>query len=502
MKPVNPLNLLCRLLAAMVLMAGLSAHAAITFVGTSVQAFNSSAVSSLSFSPPAGATIGDLMLVQLAVRGGTGITSLTPPAGWNVAADRVDNGTSLMQIVYYRVVTASETTPYTWSFTSNRAAGDMIVYRGVDTSTPINASGGQANASSTSVTAPSITTTVTGTTLVGFFSTTNGGTSITAPCSPLPCMNGRYANQTGAGPNGVAIEISDATQAAAGATGSRTGTATVAADNIGQLVALKPAVTVSIPGRFNTFESSTAPASAITGSIYTKLAGTVFSLDIVALNTAKTAVLTGFTGAVKVELLNASNNAGAVDANNCNANWTTIQTLAVNPIFVAADNGRKTVSFTENNAWREVRVRVSYPATGAATAIGCSTDNFTIRPTGFTSVTSNMTNTGTSGTPKLRAGSDSFTLTAATGLSGYNGTPQIDNTALQAHVGAMQNGTLTGVFPAAINGTATGTNAFTYSEVGNFRLLGSLPAVGDAASRGVYDNDFTNVDAASGDCTS
>lgn len=485
----------------MALLYASTAHAAITFVGTSVQAFGGGAVTSLSFTPPAATAVGDVMLVQIVVRGGTGVTTMTPPAGWSVAAARVDRGTTLMQIVYYRVRTATETTPYTWNFTSGRAAGVLIVYRGADTTAPINASGGQGNAASTSVTAPSITTTVTGTTLVGFFSTASAGTSITPPCSPLPCMNGRHNNQSGAGPNGIAIEVSDATQAAAGATGTRVASSgATAAENIGQLVALKVAVVVTNPGRFNAFESSTA-AGAISGQIYTKLAGTAFSLDIVALNLAKTAVLTTFTGAVKVELLNASNNAGALDANNCNANWTTIQTLATNPTFVAADSGRKTVAFTENNAWPEVRVRVTYPATGIATAIGCSTDNFTIRPTAFTSVTSSMTNTGTGGTPKARAGTDTFTLVVSTGLTGYNGTPQIDYTGVQAHAGAIQTGVVTGSFPAAVSGTSTGTNAFTYSEVGNFRFLGSAASVGSTAARGVYDSDFTSVDQADGDCT-
>ncbi len=221
-----------------------------------------------------------------------------------------------------------------------------------------------------------------------------------------------------------------------------------------------------------------------------------------ALNSANTAVLTSFTGAVKVELLNASVNSGGLDANNCNPNWTVIQKLTTDPIFTVADNGRKTVSFQENNAWREVRVRVSYPATGAATAIGCSTDNFVIRPTGFTSVTSSMNNTGTSGAPKSRAGTDRFSLAAATGLANYDGTPKIDSSALQAHAGAVQNGALVGVFAAAVNGTATGSNAFSYSEVGNFRLLGSLPTVSDTAARGVYDDSFTAVDQQTGDCTS
>jgi hypothetical protein len=255
-------------------------------------------------------------------------------------------------------------------------------------------------------------------------------------------------------------------------------------------------------GSFNAVENG---ASATTGKIFTKLAGTAFVLDLVALNAARTAIDTTFKGAVKVELLDSSSG-GALDANGCNAGWTNIQTLVTNPQFLVSDAGRKqNVSFTENNAWRNVRVRVTSPATGTAVLIGCSIDNFAIRPTAITSVVGgaplNMNNTGTSGTPRAIAGSGTFTLIAATGLTGYTGTPKVDNTAVQAHAGAIANGTVTGTFPAAISGTSTGTSAFTYSEVGNFKFLGSAATVGSNTARGVYDDTFTAVDSAGGDCT-
>ena len=257
-------------------------------------------------------------------------------------------------------------------------------------------------------------------------------------------------------------------------------------------------------GSFNAVENLADP---ITGKIFTKLAGTAFTLDLVALNFARTAIDTTFKGAVKVELLDSSSG-GALDLNGCNAGWTTIQTLGTNPQFLVADLGRKqNVSFTESNAWPNVRVRVTSPATGTATLIGCSIDNFSIRPPSITSVVSGapvvMNNTGTSGTPRAIAGSGTFTLVAATGLSEYAGssaTPKVDNAAVQAHAGAIQNGSVSGSFPAAVSGTSTGTSAFTYSEVGNFRFLGSAAIAGSTTARGVYDDTFTAVDGAS-DCT-
>lgn len=495
------------LVALFLLAAAPAARAAITFVNISLPLSgigSGSAVNELEFNAPANIAAGDLMLVQMAVRGGSGIASITPPPGWSVATVRENNGTTLAQVVFYRIRTNADVTPYTFSMSpSARAMGGMVVYRGVDPVSPIHAYSSRANASSSSITASGLTTTVPGAMIVGFFSSADASATITPPFSPLPAMTGRYMAQTAAGPNGVAVGISDYTQAAAGSTGNRTAsTLVVSALNIGQLVALAPGgPSVAAPGGFNAFESATA-ANAISGRIFTKLAGVPFTLDIAALNDASSAVMTGFEGEVKIELLNAANNAGALDADKCNPNWTAIPGQSGNATFAAGDNGRKTVGFTVNDALRDVRVRVSFPATGTPTAVGCSTDNFSIRPTAFSSVTSNMNNAGTSGLPKARAGADSFTLEAYTGLVRYDGTPLINQAAVQAHAGAVRTGVLAGTFPAAVNGTASGVNAFTYSEVGRFRLRGAAAAAGDNTPRGLYDDSFTAVDQPGGDCTS
>jgi hypothetical protein len=169
-----------------------------------------------------------------------------------------------------------------------------------------------------------------------------------------------------------------------------------------------PETSVIVPGGFNAYETTTTPATAITGVIKTKIAGSVFNLDLIALNTAKTAIATGFTGAVKVELLDSSSG-GILDGNGCNSNWPVIQKLATNPTFSTADTGRKTASFQENNAWPNVRVRTSYPATSTPTAIGCSTDNFAIRPNSFINTSASDNNWATAGTTRT------LDNTAATG---------------------------------------------------------------------------------------
>ena len=264
---------------------------------------------------------------------------------------------------------------------------------------------------------------------------------------------------------------------------------------------------VAAPGGFNAYETAT-PSGAITGVIQTRVAGSPFNLDLIALNTAKNGLLTTFTGAVKVELLDSSTG-GALDANGCNAAWPTIQTLTSNPTFAAANNGRMTVGFQENNAWRNVRVRISFPATGTPTAVGCSTDNFAIRPASFANfsvtdgdwqnagTTRSLNNTAATGGNVHKAGQP-FTvnatavnaLVAPTVTSNYTGTP---TASLSACAGSGCTATL-GIFSAgtatAIAGVFSSTNA-SYSEAGAFALQ-------------LQDRTFASVDSADGtpaDCS-
>lgn len=224
---------------------------------------------------------------------------------------------------------------------------------------------------------------------------------------------------------------------------------------------------------FDAVEAGAAPGTRL----FTKLSGVSFSVDILALDVSS-AVSAGYTGTVALDLVDAASSAIC-------ASMTSLQSLG-NQTYTVADGGRKAVSITYASAARNARIRIIDSSLGITS---CSFDAFAIRPSGFASVTSNMTNTGTTGAPNTTAGGN-FTLTATT-LSGYDGTPSIDATRIAAHAGALQTGALAGAFPAATpaTGVASGTT-FTYSEVGNFRFL----------AQGVLDDTFTAVDQP-GDCT-
>jgi hypothetical protein len=179
----------------------------------------------------------DVLLAQITVRGGTG-TTITAPAGWTLVR-RDDSTTTLAQAVFVLVAGASEPADYTWTFSpSQKASGGIIAYSGVNAAAPVNVHGGQANASSTSVTAPSVTTTVANARLVGFFGAARD-TLFTPPAGMTEQWD--IASTGGAATSRTASEEADEALGAAGATGTRVATAAAAAVNIGQLVALAPA---------------------------------------------------------------------------------------------------------------------------------------------------------------------------------------------------------------------------------------------------------------------
>lgn len=213
--------------------------------------------------------------------------------------------------------------------------------------------------------------------------------------------------------------------------------------------------------------------------IYTKLANTNFSLNILALNSSTT-INTTYTGTVAVDLVDASSTTCPTGSG--------LNNTATSIAFTAADQGRKAVTFKYPDSARNVRVRMKVGSTTPA----CSSDNFAIRPQQLAISTTNSTNNATlTGTPKAIAGS-AFTLTADSGTtSGYDGTPTLDTTKVNDHNGtAIAGGTLTGTFSAGTGAVASGTN-FKYLDVGNIQL----------AANAVTDTSFTSVDQTT-DCIS
>lgn len=244
-----------------------------------------------------------------------------------------------------------------------------------------------------------------------------------------------------------------------------------------------------LPANFNCIESG---ANSATGHLYTKLVGSAFnSFDVVALKS---------DGSVEIGYAAGANKNVTVALVDGSGSTACASRLAISPAvsqtltFTAANQGRKSIAaMIVGKAYANLRCRVT-DANQTPNIVGCSVDNFAVRPTDFTlSSGANADSSGTSSSavPVVKAGA-SFTLTATADAPGYDTAPKLDTGKIQAHAGAIQAGLLTGSFANAdpATGVAAGS-AFGYSEVGYFRL----------AAGGVYDDSFTAVDAANGDCS-
>jgi methionine-rich copper-binding protein CopC len=200
----------------------------------SASSANNLTATTLVIPAPAGVAAGDALLAAVATRGAPTITA---PAGWALVRQDA-NASTMRQAIFVRIAGASEPASYTFTLSSAQsAAGGVVAYTGVNATTPVDVHGGQLNASSTAITAPSITTTGANRMIVGFF-----GAPVLTSMTPPGGMTERY-DQTVPTTNTYKVTSGAADQAvaAAGATGTRVATAVNASANIGQLVALNPA---------------------------------------------------------------------------------------------------------------------------------------------------------------------------------------------------------------------------------------------------------------------
>jgi uncharacterized protein DUF6701 len=476
------------LLAALLTWAG-SSFGQITYVTSGTGSANNSIAVTLGATPVAG----DLLIAHAATNV-TGQTITPSGTGWSTlrtdfAASGCTVGTTcaIKSNVFFKFHAGGDPATYTFTVSGGGARKITVgisVYRGVDASAPFLAHGATPSAAaSATVNAPSLspTSAPAGSMLVALFAV---ATEATWPALPATYTS-RYTltNPGGGAGHPSFAAVTRGPLAVTETPAAQTATASVAtAVNVGVHLALRPLVVFVTPGSFNVFESSTG-AGAIAGQVYTKLAGTSFALDVVAILSGAQAAT--FTDAVQVDLVTGST--GGADCPGAPV------AIAGTSQSVNLTSGRGTTgAFNTASAYPDVRVRVRYPV-ASPTVTSCSTDNFTIRPVVFSApASSDMTNTGSSGAPNKKAG-DAFNLSASAG-AGYTGTPSIDSTKITAHAGAIQTGSVGGGFGAAdpASGTATGSS-FTYSEVGNFTI----------GINGVYDDTFTSAssDQVNGDCT-
>jgi hypothetical protein len=206
---------------------------AIVFHGAAGAAI--SARSRIAIARPVGVVAGDVEVASILV---VGAATVTAPAGWSLVRSDA-NGTLFRQLVYVHVAGSAEPSTYRWKLSqTSKGAGTLSAYAGVDTTNPIAASSGLANASSTSITATGVSDPVAGGLLLGSFGIL---TDLLNAIAPPGGMTERIEVTPASGKPKPALELAEAPLASSGATGDRTATASLAGPNIGQLVILRPA---------------------------------------------------------------------------------------------------------------------------------------------------------------------------------------------------------------------------------------------------------------------
>lgn len=239
----------------------------------------------------------------------------------------------------------------------------------------------------------------------GTVTAANGGSSLGFSGGVIPAL-------------GTCTVTVNVTSAIAGVYTNSTGAITASSS----ISAVSAVLTVTVPvyGGYNACDVAANPVTDTTNIlctygtptayIKTKVAGTPFQLDIVALKSGTTPQRdTNYGKQATVELLDASDNSGALNAYNCRSSWTVITSLITGNFT----SGRVTTGqFTVAEAYPNVRVHAKY-YTGSARE-GCSSDNFAIRPSNFT-VTGQDSNWETAGTLRALNNTDTANPGSATG---------------------------------------------------------------------------------------
>ena len=225
-------------------------------------ASKAAASGSLVINKPTGTVQNDVMVASIAVRPNT--ATITAPSGWTLVR-RTNNTNSNPNSLatYYKVAGSSEPTTYTWTLGSSAgAAGGIETFSGVNTSDPIDVEAGQNTANAVTLTAPSVTTTSAYEMLVTSHAFASSAT-FTKPTGMTEAFD--IASVTVPNSGGEAIEGNYQSLTSAGATGSKTATASGDADvgNAHTLalngVTLSPPLTA--PGNLTATATSTTQIS-------------------------------------------------------------------------------------------------------------------------------------------------------------------------------------------------------------------------------------------------
>jgi RHS repeat-associated protein len=204
----------------------------ISLVGT--KSAGDSTSSSLTLTLPTGTAANDQILIAVTLANGK---SVTTPTGYTVVGT-CTSGTSntAAKVVLFRRTAVAGDSSVTVSFQGKIAKTvALAVYRGVNPNSPLDPIANASTASGTSVTAPSITTTVTGDRVVMVTGASGAAGTWAMPAS----MTARVEQAGGSTDAGIA----DMAFNTIGATGTQTATHSTSTQLVGVILGLKPAET-------------------------------------------------------------------------------------------------------------------------------------------------------------------------------------------------------------------------------------------------------------------
>lgn len=220
--------------------SAVSGSPGISYIG--VESNTADGGTSIVVNVPAGVNDDDVLVAGVSLRGGGG-RSIDTHASFTLIRNDSHTTTSTLITKSMVRVASSEPASYTFNVSGGSAniSAFIIAFSGVDTTTPIDVHGGQENSSGTSVTAPTVTTTVDNCELI-FIGNSNSNSTYTPPSG----MTERVDQVAGTS-NHCSQEGAHEALGTAGATGTRVATTTNSGTSVAQNIALKPASGGSLP---------------------------------------------------------------------------------------------------------------------------------------------------------------------------------------------------------------------------------------------------------------
>lgn len=393
---------------------------AITYQGIGTLGANSVAATTLAVPYVASPAAGDVFVAIVNV---DDPTVPTLPAGWTSAVSYQGTGAqSPGGRVFYKIATGSETGNLSVTTVSATSNGVMLMFRGVDQTTPIDVAGSTVSpAASTTYTIPSITTTTTGVALVaGAASFAVGGSfsTIAAPAAMTEVLDTT---------NGVrpVMAVDYLIWSGSGATGTVAVTRTTSTRGCGWMIALRPA------------SSGVSGDAALAATDSLTSAGQVGTVSGTTSSSTATLSAAGLVGAVAAATLAATTTltgAGLVGAS------TGASVAATATITAAGAVGRSTGA--------------TLAATAAITSAGSVTSGLASSAT--LAATGTITTTGTVAGTRTATLAATDTIAAAGTLGRQTGTSVTATAAISA-TGSVAATGLTG--SAALGATAAVTAA-------------------------------------------